>query len=146
MPERVQGLRDAAQARHDATLRRAENTVQHLAAKGTPVTFRQVAELAGVSRSWLYRQHELRQKIDQLRGGSVTSTRARIPSAQRANTDSLRQQIHTYRAEITRLRTENHALREQLARRLGTERIAAMTNPPDRRQGHVHDAESPTKQ
>jgi Family of unknown function (DUF6262) len=128
MPDRVQRLRDAAQARHEATLRRAEHTVQRLADRGESITFRRAAELAGVSRSWLYRQHELRQQIDQLRDHSGTRARAAAPSAERATADSLRQQLHTYRAEITRLRGENQALREQLARRLGAERTAAITS------------------
>jgi len=56
MTDRVQCLRDAAQARHDATLRRAEDTLRRLARRGEPITYRRVAEQAGVSRSWLYRQ------------------------------------------------------------------------------------------
>jgi hypothetical protein len=63
----VQRLREAAQARHDATLRRAENTLRQLARKGGPIIFRRVAEEAGVSRAWLYRQDDLRAQIDQLR-------------------------------------------------------------------------------
>jgi regulator of replication initiation timing len=51
-----------------------------------------------------------------------------VHPAERASVDSLRQQIHAYREEITRLRTENQALCEQLSRRLGTDRAAAVTN------------------
>lgn len=126
--DRVQRLRDAAQARHDATLRRAEQAVERLTRRGGPVTYRHVAEVAGVSRSWLYQQHELRQRIDELRNQSATKPRTAVPSAERATTDSLRQQLHTYRQEIARLRAENQQLREHLARRLGTERTAAITN------------------
>jgi hypothetical protein len=35
--------------------------------------------------------------------------------------------VRTYRDEINRLRGENHELREQLARRLGADRVAAVT-------------------
>jgi len=35
--------------------------------------------------------------------------------------------MRTYRAEITRLQTENQELREELARRLGADRAAAAT-------------------
>ena len=130
MPDRVQRLRDAARARHDVTLRRAEHAVERLARSGEPVTFRRVAEAADVSRSWLYRQDKLRQQIGELRDHSATKMRAAVPSAERATTDSLRQQLHTYRQEITRLRAENQTLREQLARRLGAERAAAITSQP----------------
>ena len=128
MNDRVQRLRDAAQARHDATMRRAEDAVRRLARRGGPITFRLVAEEAGVSRSWLYRQDELRRQVEQLRD-STKSRDSNLPSAERATADSLRQQLHVYRDEIARLRTENQALREQLARRLGTARVAAVTKP-----------------
>jgi hypothetical protein len=75
-----------------------------------------------VSRSWLYRQPQLREEIDRLRRPTRN-----LPSAERATTDSVRQQLRTYRDEITRLRTENQELRDQLARHLGAARAAAVT-------------------
>jgi hypothetical protein len=128
MTDRVQRLREAAQARHDTTLQRAEDTVQRLANRGETVTFRQVADAAGVSRSWLYQQPALRAQINQLRGRPTSGNHAAVPTAEQATADSLRQLVHTYRAEINRLRAENQTLREQLARRLGAERTAAITN------------------
>lgn len=128
MTDRVQRLREAAQARHDATVRRAEDTLRQLAKKGGPITFRRVAEEAGVSRAWLYRQDQLRRQIDQLRQ-PPTSSASRVPAAERATSDSLRQQLRAYRSEIARLRVENQELREQLARQLGAQRAAANTSP-----------------
>ena len=128
MADRVQRLREASQARHDATLQRAENTLRQLAKKGGPITFRRVAEEAGVSRSWLYRQDQLRAQIDHLRD-TATSRTSTIPAAERATTDSLRQQLRAYRSEIARLRLENQELREQLARQLGAQRAGANTRP-----------------
>jgi hypothetical protein len=53
-----------------------------------------------------------------------------LPAAERATADSLRQQLHTYRHELARVRAENQALREQLARRLGADRATAVTSRP----------------
>lgn len=128
MTDRVQRLREAAQARHNATVQRAEATVRRLTNRGEAVTFRRVADAAGVSRSWLYQQPELRAHIDHLRDRSTTRARAAIPTAEQATADSLRQQLHTYREEINRLRAENQTLRKQLARRLGAERAATVTS------------------
>lgn len=128
MADRVQRLREAAQARHDATLRRAEHTLRQLAKTGGPITLRRVAEEAGVSRSWLYRQDELRCQIDQLRDTSTSRT-ASLPAAERATVDSLRQQLRAYRSEIARLRLDNQALHEQLARHLGAQRAEVNTSP-----------------
>ena len=129
MTDRVDRLREAAQARHEATLRRATNALQRLARRGEPVTFRRLAETAGVSRSWLYRQPQLRDEITRLRD-TTTGRPGTLPAAERATTDSLRQQVRAYRDEITRLRTENQELRDQLARHLGAARVAAVTRHP----------------
>ena len=128
MPDQTEALREAAQARHDATLRRAEATLRTLVRHGAPITFRGFADAAGVSRSWLYRQPQLREQIEQLR--QQRSSRApKVAPAERASTESLRQQIHAYREEIARLSKENQALYEQLARKLGADRAAAVTAP-----------------
>ena len=125
MPDRVDRLREAAQTRHESTLLRATSALQRMARRGEAVTFRRLAETAGVSRSWLYRQPQLREEIDRLRAGSAGRP-GNLPSAERATTDSLRQQLRTYR-EFNRLRTENQELRDQLARHLGAARAAAVT-------------------
>ena len=108
------------------TRRRATNALQRLARRGDAVTFRRLAETAGVSRSWLYRQPQLRDEIIRLRDASAGRP-GNLPSAERATTHSLRQQLLTYRDEISRLRTENQELRDQLARHLGAARVAAVT-------------------
>ncbi len=60
MADRVERLREAAQARHEVTLRRAESVLQRMVRRGDPITFNWMAEMAGLSRSWLYRQSMLR--------------------------------------------------------------------------------------
>ena len=126
MPDRVERLREAAQARHEATLRRATTALQRLARRGEQITFRRVAETAGVSRSWLYRQPQLRDEITRLRDTTVGRP-GTLPAAERATADSLRQQLQAYRDEVTWLRTENQELRDQLARHLGASRANAAT-------------------
>lgn len=129
MADRTEHLRAAAQARHDATLRRAENTLRALARRGGPITVRGLATAAGVSRSWIYQQPRLRAEIDRLREHPPARGH-RIPTQQRASIDSLRQQLRAYRDELARLRAENQALTGQLAHRLGTERAQAITSRP----------------
>jgi hypothetical protein len=76
MPDRVERLREAAQARHAATLRRAEAALRALTSRGEPVSLRGLATAAGVSRSWLYRQPQLREEVERLRGCSPQAQRA----------------------------------------------------------------------
>jgi uncharacterized coiled-coil protein SlyX len=127
MPDRIQALRQAAQARHEQTLHRAEAALNSLARRGKPVTVRGIADAARVSRSWIYQQPHLVAEISRLRQLRPDKPRA-APASQKATIDSLRQQLHAYRDEITRLRAEIASLNEQLARHLGAARTAAITS------------------
>ena len=118
-------LRRAAAARHDATLDRARAALDELDRTGRPITIASVARTAHVSRSWLYDQPDLRDTIARLRVDIARATRAlTIPTRQRATSDSLHQRLDASRNELSRLRTENNALRDQLARALGQQRAA----------------------
>jgi hypothetical protein len=60
-------LNQAASARHERTVARAEQALRELDAAGRPVSFQAVAQRAGVSRQWLYTQPGLRDRIEALR-------------------------------------------------------------------------------
>ncbi len=85
------------------------------------------AQAAGVSRSWLYRQPDLRAEIDPLRNSRTEATT--VPSTQRASTDSLKRRLEDTLDEIHRLKAENHHLRQQVARRFGQERADRTIRP-----------------
>jgi hypothetical protein len=59
------GLAAAARTRHELARAKAVKALRDLQRQGAPVTFVAVAATAGVSRSWLYRQADLRQQINQ---------------------------------------------------------------------------------
>ncbi|PZS32449.1 MAG: transposase [Pseudonocardiales bacterium] len=114
-------LARAAARRHERTLQAATATIERLDRNAQTINFSVVAHQAGVSRAWLYRQPEIRDLIIELR---TRRTRAPMtPAAQRATDDSLRQRLATATEEIRRLRNENTALREQLGRHLGVQRV-----------------------
>ncbi len=104
----------------------ARHAIDQLRREGRAVSYAAVAHAAGVSRTWLYRQDQIRDLIGQLRDQPPAAAR----TAQRANTDSLRQRLDTARAEITRLRAENRTLRDQLARQLGLQRTQHAKDAP----------------
>jgi hypothetical protein len=121
-PDNSHHLQRAALARHDTTVDRARQAIEDLDRAGTPVTFTSVASAAGVSRSWLYTQANLRDAITRLRH-TTASIKPTIPAAQRATTDSLRARLDAARDEIRHLRTENANMHAQLARTLGDRRL-----------------------
>lgn len=119
-------LAAAAHQRSHDTRQRAVDALRHLDANGEPVTFSSVALTGEVSRSWLYRQADLRAEIDRLRT-SRTATTVTVPSAQRASTASLRGRLEITLHEIQRLKSENQQLREQLALSFGQQRADGLT-------------------
>jgi AraC-like DNA-binding protein len=129
MTDHTERLRQAAKDRHETTLAKATTALRSLAHAAEPITFGRLARTAGVSRSWLYRQPELRQQIEQLRQ-SRPPKGSTVPAAQRASDDSNRQRLAIYREELERLRAENRDLREQLSRKLGAARAAAVIDLP----------------
>ncbi|MEV0754239.1 DUF6262 family protein [Streptosporangium sp. NPDC050280] len=114
----------AAKRRSRATRDKAVRALRRLDVTGQPITIESVARQAGVSRSWLYGQADLRAEIDRLRtrtgaapGG--TGGRAEVPARQRASEASLRQRLQTANDRIRALVKDNADLREQLAAALG---------------------------
>jgi len=126
-------LRAAAQARHDRALHRAHEAVRLLDRRGEAITFTTVAATAHVSRSWLYRQPDLRSAIS---SQQRIAAGVGVPAAQRASTDSNDARRDALRLEIEHLRAENAILRHHVARALGQRRA----HPQELPQLHVPDA------
>jgi Family of unknown function (DUF6262) len=75
-------LAQANARRHQAALLAARHAIQELQRQGQPVNFSTVAQSAGVSRGWLYRQDQLRDLIG--RQQALKPPAARRATAQRA--------------------------------------------------------------
>ena len=115
-------LAAATQSRVQSTRRRAETALRSLAATGRPISFAAVAAAASVSRSWLYREADIRAEIDRLRARQGGGAR---PSAERASAESARRHREALLADIVRLTEENRQLREEVARVFGERRASA---------------------
>ena len=123
-------LQQAARTRHQATHARATDALARLAERGESITFVSVARAAHVSTDFLYRQPELRARIEQLR--RPLSTREAVlegadhdaagtSAAVRALASRIKQMRREHNAELDRLRRaleaaqgENLQLRRQL--------------------------------
>ncbi len=126
-PDKSAALLAATQRRSQTTRDRAVATLRQLNADGADVTFSAVAHAAKVSRSWLYRQPDLRDEIGRLRTLRTNRSTPGVPSAERASTDSLRRRLEAGHDEIRRLKLENSQLREQVAQRYGQQRADGPT-------------------
>jgi hypothetical protein len=119
-------LAAAAQQRSRDTRSKATRALRRLHATGRPITIQTVAREAGVSRSWLYAQPDLRAEIDRLRATNGRNTIA-IPVHQRASDASLRRRLEVANERVRALTQENGVLREELAAALGELRSLAQT-------------------
>ena len=121
-PEAPAPLAAAAARRHQLTRARAIQALRELGRAGSPVTFASIAGAAGISRSWLYTQPDIRDQIRQLRGTRSPGPASAIPESQRATDTSLRARLTTSLQRNQELAEENARLRRQLARALGDHR------------------------
>ena len=75
--DKIATLRQAAAAKRETAVARAEAGIRKLVKTGQPVTFRGVAAAGGVSVDFLYRHPELRARIERLRGHKPAPSRTR---------------------------------------------------------------------
>ena len=115
----------AARQRRELTRAKAVQALRVLDARGAPVTFEAVAAAAGVSRSWLYAQPDIRAEIERLRAVSGRAPAAPVPSRQRSSDASLLRRLEAASHRIRQLTEENRVLRTQLAQALGERRATA---------------------
>lgn len=117
----------AAQRRHEHTRAKAIAAMHELDRAGALLTFESVARHAGVSRSWIYTQADIKDEIRRLRELSQRQPSAPIPSPQRASDDSLRRRLELANHRNRELADENQRLRRQLAHALGQLRDGSPT-------------------
>ncbi|MFF3821806.1 DUF6262 family protein [Streptomyces bluensis] len=120
----------AARHRSAATRRRAVAALRRMDATGTAITFETVAREAGVSRSWLYNQPDLRTEIERLRARHQVPATRQVPDRQRASDASLLRRLEAATQRNQQLEAENRELREALALALGERRIADLPGRP----------------
>ena len=121
----------AAGRRHELTRSKAIQAVRELADAGAAVTFQTVARTAGISRSWLYTQADIRAQIERLRDLSRRSPKAPVPAHHRSSDASLLHRLEAANARNRELTRDNQRLRQQLAQALGQLRAAGMQPPRD---------------
>lgn len=126
-----QHLRKAAQRQHDQATERATTALARLSTTGAAVSFASVAREADVSTDFLYRQPQLRQRIQQMRtpinrtvnavdseGGTppaesapVRALSAQLKELRRGHND----QVSALQKALAVAQGENLALRRKLA-------------------------------
>jgi hypothetical protein len=141
-PDNTAGIITAARRRRELTRAKALHALRELDRTGTPVTFDAVARAAGISRSWLYGETDMRAEIQRLRQATRRAPDPPISTTQRASDASLLARLRAATDRNRTLAEENQRLRRQLAQALGEQRTAAgrqkpTSNGEPRRRGSV---------
>ena len=107
----VEGLRENAQKKRKEAFKRVERGIQQLIKENHTINFNTVAETSGVSKAWLYKEKDVRNRIEHLREQS--GSKKRLPAKQRASDASKVALIRTLKERIKRLESHNKDLRRQ---------------------------------
>ena len=126
-------LAAAARERAEQTRAKALLALRDLEDAGHLVTFEAVARKAGVSRSWLYSQPEIRAKIDEPRVRRRSPTARLTPQRQRATDDSLLRRLEATAKRMRQFEEDNRQLRRALAEALGAALERRVTGDPSPR-------------
>lgn len=106
----TEGLRQNAQKKREETFEKVEDAIRQLIKEKRRINFNTVVEASGVSKAWLYKEPEIRTRIEQLRkqggGGNQPVKRPTSDSSK----DAL---LKTFKERIKKLEAENHDLRRQ---------------------------------
>lgn len=137
-PDNSQHIITAARRRSQATRRRAVTALRRMDSAGTPITVDALTREAGVSRSWIYSQPDLRAEIERLRDRARPTSRQPVPDRHRASDASLLRRVELAAQRIRELETDNKRLRQALAEALGQRRVAGPnpTHPATTRRWH----------
>lgn len=108
-------LRQAAARKSAAAQTRAEQGLREMIRRNEPITFRGLAQTAGVSLDFLYRRAPIRQRVEHLRAQQQNTPR---PAATTVHEDTSSSVVRTLTAQLAALkrqhRDEVHQLRQAL--------------------------------
>jgi hypothetical protein len=115
--DNIAHLITAARSRHELTRAKAIRALRELDHAGGHVTFEIVAQAAGISRSWLYSQPDIKDQIQRLRTRGTSASP--VPARHRASDASLLRRLEAASERNRQLASENQLLRRQLAAAIG---------------------------
>ena len=118
------GLEAHAQQKRESAIKRTEEAIARLIEEKRPVNFKTVSEKSGVSRTWLYKEPEIKDRINQIKNKPTNKYRPKKKvDNQLTNQPIYLSQIDELKTQIKKLETENYALKNHL------EVVYGMTEP-----------------
>lgn len=100
----ILALKKASQDKRDDTQLKVTAVLRVMKEKNIPINFESIAKLSGVSKTWLYRQPELKNEIDMLR----------VKKGKIQRVIDLKSTVEQKDNEILALKTKNKSLQETI--------------------------------
>lgn len=108
----AEGLRQKAQEKKQAAFERTNQAINRLVKSGKKINFHTVAEAAGVSVPYLYKQDAIKERIDYLR--KQQSPIKGLPPKETVSDDSKKAMVVTLKKRVRDLSAETRGLREHI--------------------------------
>ena len=113
MADNTKGLKEYAKQRSQMALEKVDKAIRELSLTEQKINFNSVAQLSGVSKTFLYNNQEIKKRIEELRDKQVSKTinqRAKFDKTSKSK-DII---IMAKDKKIKELEEENKKLKEQL--------------------------------
>ena len=108
----TEGLKKAAKSKKKNAIEATEKAIKELIKENKTISFSAVAQIANVSRAYLYQNKDIKERIESLR--SSTFSKKSVPSQLRPSESSKDTIIATLKQRIEKLDRENYGLRSHL--------------------------------
>ncbi|OBR91964.1 MULTISPECIES: DUF6262 family protein [Clostridium] len=109
----TKGLKEYAKHKTEATLEKVDKSIRELSLKGEKINFNSVCNLSGVSKTFLYNNAEIKQRIEELRDKQTEKVIKQ--KLKYDKTDKSKDIIIMAKGKkINELQEENKKLKEQL--------------------------------
>ena len=106
---KIEALQDAAAQKAKKSAERVEKALERMIKQGQIISFKSVAQSANVSTAYLYKQEDLRNRIETLHDQQKQKPKSKQPPIASDNSKSV--VISTFREENKKLRAEIDGLR-----------------------------------
>ena len=125
---KIEALRSAAAQKALVTAERVDKALERMIKQGQIISFQSVATTANVSTAYLYKQSDLRNRIETLRDQQKQKPKLKQPPASDSSKSviisTLREENKKLRAEIEGLRRINEGLTGRIYQLKGAEELA----------------------
>ena|SRR5450631_3811228 len=116
----VEGMKDHAQRRSQEARERVDQAITMLVRERKSINFNTVARSAGVTKSYLYTQSDVRARIEALRTSQVTPVHSRQVIAHERTDASKDLLLAAKDRRMKALEEENRQLKAELKKALGS--------------------------